>query len=355
MAPRWSRSNPLALAVLVSLYEKPMHPYEVAQTLRARAKQDSVRLNYGSLYAVVESLEKKGFIKATGTLREGRRPQRTVYAITEEGSVEMTDWLTELLGTPTKEYPAFMAGLSFIAALSPEDAEAALRRRADALRLRVLTMRGAMKAALEAGLPRIFELEAEYEERLLTAELDYTKALLEELSSGSLAGLDLWRGFHSGAFDPEEVRFNFELPSDDEPGIHEAGNDEASNLEQLTRGHVLQYTSPVHEGPTPESSNSKRRRPPVGRTQRRTNTQAKEVACTHSSRPTASPNGSARSRPCPNSLSPCRRASRWPSSVPTAPARPPSSAWWPRSSIPTTARSGSAAMTWCATRWPSAG
>ena len=84
--PRWSRSNPLALAVLVCLYEKPMHPYEVAQTLRARAKQESVRLNYGSLYAVVESLEKKGFIKATGTVREGKRPQRTVYEITDEGS-----------------------------------------------------------------------------------------------------------------------------------------------------------------------------------------------------------------------------------------------------------------------------
>ena len=58
--PRWSRSNPLALAVLVCLYEKPMHPYEVAQTLRQRAKQESVRLNYGSLYAVVESLGEEG-------------------------------------------------------------------------------------------------------------------------------------------------------------------------------------------------------------------------------------------------------------------------------------------------------
>src|SRR5215471_3899197 len=140
--PRWSRSNPLALAVLVSLYEKPMHPYEVAQTLRQRAKQESVRLNYGSLYAVVESLEKKGFIKATGTVREGKRPERTVYDITYDGAREMDDWLTELLGTPTKEYPAFMAGLSFIAALSPDDAIAALRRRSEALALRLTAMRG---------------------------------------------------------------------------------------------------------------------------------------------------------------------------------------------------------------------
>src|SRR5271167_4807365 len=193
--PRWSRSNPLALAVLVCLYEKPMHPYEVAQTLRARAKEQSVRLNYGSLYAVVESLEKKGFIKATGTLREGKRPQRTIYEITEEGSLEMTDWLTELIGTPTKEYPAFMAGLSFIPALDPDDALAALRRRADALKMKLVGLRGAMKAASEAGLPRLFELEAEYEESQLAAELKFVNGIIEDMTSGTLEGLDMWRMF----------------------------------------------------------------------------------------------------------------------------------------------------------------
>jgi len=214
MSPRWSRSNPLALAVLVSLYEKPMHPYEVAQTLRARAKHESVRLNYGSLYAVVESLEKKGFIKATGTLREGKRPQRTVYAITDEGMLEMTDWLTELIGTPVKEYPAFMAGLSFIPALSPDEALAALRRRAEALTVRLAGLRGAMQAATEAGLPRIFELEGEYEERQLVAELDYVKGLVRAMASNALEGLEIWRLFHSEDFDPEEVHFTLELPKE---------------------------------------------------------------------------------------------------------------------------------------------
>ncbi len=214
MSPRWSRSNPLALAVLVCLYEKPMHPYEVAQTLRTRAKQESVRLNYGSLYAVVESLEKKGFVKATGTVREGKRPQRTVYEITETGLVEMTDWLTELLGTPAKEYPAFMAGLSFVAALDPDDALAALRRRSDALAIKLVALRGTMQAAREAGLPRLFELETEYEEQQLAAELRFVTALVDEMSSGSLEGLDMWRVFHTAEFDPEEVDFKIEFPKE---------------------------------------------------------------------------------------------------------------------------------------------
>ncbi len=221
--PRWSRSNPLALAVLVCLHEKPMHPYEVAQTLRQRAKQESVRLNYGSLYAVVESLEKKGFVKATGTVQEGKRPQRTVYEITEAGTTEMTDWLTELIGTPAKEYPAFMAGLSFLPALDPDDALAALRRRADALTVKLVSLRGVEKAAREAGLPRIFGLEAEYEEGQLVAERKFVTALADEMQSGSLEGLDLWRLFQSDEFDPEEVHFSFELPNEtskvNDPGM----------------------------------------------------------------------------------------------------------------------------------------
>jgi DNA-binding PadR family transcriptional regulator len=204
----------LALAVLVSLYEKPMHPYEVAQTLRQRAKQESVRLNYGSLYAVVESLEKKGFIKATGTVREGKRPERTVYAITDDGTREMNDWMTELIAVPGKEYPAFMAGLSFLPSLPPDEALAALRNRADALRMKLVGLRSGMKAASEAGLPRIFELETEYEESQLAAELKYTSGLVEEMSSGSLEGLEMWRMFHTEGFNPEEVEFTFNFPEE---------------------------------------------------------------------------------------------------------------------------------------------
>ena len=209
--PRWSRSNPLALAVMSCLYEKPMHPYEVAQTLRQRAKQESVRLNYGSLYAVVETLEKNGFVKATGTVREGKRPERTVYAITDDGAREMDDWLTELVSVPAKEYPAFLAGLSLLPGLDPDDALMALKGRADALTVKLAGIRGAMDAAKKAGLPRIFELEAEYEESQLAAELKFVKALVKDMDEGTLEGLDMWRVFHSEGFNPEEVHFEFNL------------------------------------------------------------------------------------------------------------------------------------------------
>ena len=61
--------------------------------------------------------------------------------------------MTELIGVPAKEYPAFMAGLSFLPSLPPDEALMALRSRADALKVKLAGMRGAMKAGRDAGLP----------------------------------------------------------------------------------------------------------------------------------------------------------------------------------------------------------
>src|SRR5580698_1157187 len=208
--PRQARSNPLALAVLVTLYEKPTHPYEVAQTLRSRAKQESVRLNYGSLYAVVESLEKRGLIAATETVREGKRPERTTYEVTDAGAREMVDWMTELIGVPSKEYPKFMAGLSFLGALSPDDALTALRTRANTLEIQLAQSRATMRAAHDAGLPRLFMVESEFEEAQIDAELHFVNGLVKDIASGDLEGLEMWRSFHTGGVVPMEgVVFSF--------------------------------------------------------------------------------------------------------------------------------------------------
>ncbi len=210
--PRVARSNPLALAVLVCLFERPMHPYEVGQTLRARAKQDSVRLNYGSLYAVVESLERRQLIRPRETVRQGRRPERTVYEITELGAREMTEWLYDLMSTPVKEFPHFMAALSFAGALTPDEGLSALRQRATALGFRLAQMRGGRQSAVDEGLPRIFWLEAEYEEKLMEAELEFVRSLIADIEGGTLEGLDLWRSFDSPESGSTEVGGEVPVP-----------------------------------------------------------------------------------------------------------------------------------------------
>jgi len=196
--PSNSRSNPLALAVLSCLYERPMHPYEVAQTLRHRAKHESIKLNYGSLYNVVEGLEKRGFIRVTETVREGRRPERTVYEITKTGSREFVDWLSALVTTPVKEYLQFEAALSLLPALPPAEAAALLRERAAELEQRLAISRMTVDGMQKAGLPRLFAIEVEYQEALMRAELDYVETLIKEIEGGTLDGIEMWRAIHGG-------------------------------------------------------------------------------------------------------------------------------------------------------------
>ncbi len=195
MTPR-NRRNPLALAILSCLYERPMHPYEVAQTLRQRAKHESIRLNYGSLYSVVESLDRSGLITARETVREGRRPERTVYEITDVGARELVEWLSDLVSAPVKEYLQFEAALSLLPVLSPEEAAELLSERANALLVQIAMRRGARTSAEHQGLPRLFTIEDEYLEMLQEAELEWVERLVKEIEGGSLEGIEQWRAWH---------------------------------------------------------------------------------------------------------------------------------------------------------------
>jgi DNA-binding PadR family transcriptional regulator len=215
VVPRSNRSNPLALAVLTCFLERPMHPYEVAQTLRARAKHESIRLNYGSLYGVVEALEKRQLIRARETVRAGRRPERTIYEITDAGLREMADWLSELVAAPVKEYLQFEAALSLLPALPPDEALAALQQRAEALTIEIALLDAAIATARSHGLPRLFALESEYVQVLRRAELDYVERLGKDLESGELTGLDQWRSWYAPGGERSETA-PIEAPPADE-------------------------------------------------------------------------------------------------------------------------------------------
>lgn len=202
MAAR-NRSNPLALAVLVCLAEQPRHPYEVATTLRQRHKHESVRLNYGSLYGVVESLEKRGLIEAQETERAGRLPERTVYRLTDAGRIEVHDWLTDLISTPVREYPAFQAALSFLPALPPDDVLTLLQERAVHLEAGLAQAAATHELVRKHGLPRLVWVESEYSVALHEAELAYIRTLIRDIESGALDGVDWWRQIHArGADEP---------------------------------------------------------------------------------------------------------------------------------------------------------
>ena len=180
-------SNTLALAVLGLLQERPMHPYEMASTLRERHKDSSFKVNSGSLYDTVEALARQGWIEPVETARDGRRPERTVYARTEIGDAEFLRWIDELIRTPVPEYPKFLAAVSYLGALGPGGASDALAERAGHLERRIEETTAVLAGTVGAGqVPRLFMIEVECALHAWEAELTWTRRTISEIRDGSL-------------------------------------------------------------------------------------------------------------------------------------------------------------------------
>ncbi|MGH1549748.1 PadR family transcriptional regulator [Leifsonia poae] len=187
-------SNPLALAVLACLWERPMYPYEMTTTMRERGKEDSIRLNFGSLYAVIKSLEKHGFIEVAQTEREGNRPERVVYAITDSGRAEAEEWLRELIEVPVKEYPAIETGLSLLPMLPPEVAADLLESRRDRIDADLAARRTLHEQV--RGLPELFMVESDYRLAVLEAERAFVADLAARIRDRSIGGYEGWEQLH---------------------------------------------------------------------------------------------------------------------------------------------------------------
>jgi DNA-binding PadR family transcriptional regulator len=181
MANKRKVGNPLALAVLSYLTMRPMHPYELSRTLRDNGDARSIKFNHGSLYMVVQQLAKAGFIAEVETSREGQRPERTVYAITDAGRREARDWLSELIGQPEHEYPHFVTALSLVAALPPGEVVPLLRTRLEALASQRAEIQGMIDSSLSQGVPRLFLVEEEYRLALLDAESAFVERLIADI------------------------------------------------------------------------------------------------------------------------------------------------------------------------------
>lgn len=193
---RPKRSSPLALAVLVLLFERPMHPYEMAATIKERHMEDSIKLRYGSLYTVIENLVRDGFITPRETQRDGRRPERTIYELTPVGEREFRAWMRELLRAPVKEYPQFEAALALLAGLPREEVAALLRERITALRTAAAQTRAALAETRALGLPPLFLVETTYHLKMTEAEIEFVEQLVEQIGHDGCGWAGPWQRFH---------------------------------------------------------------------------------------------------------------------------------------------------------------
>ena len=203
MAKRRKVGNLLALSLLSLLAQRPMYPYEMAQMLRTRGKDQNFKINWGSLYTVVQNLEKYGFIEAAATEREGRQPERTTYQITGTGMAELRDWLGELLSVPEDDRGGFVTALSEAGILSPDEVIGLLTTRLAALDKDNAAHQADLRLWAER-LPRVFLVETEYKLAMRLAQAGWLRGLIGELVAGTMSGMDGWRHLHETGEAPPE-------------------------------------------------------------------------------------------------------------------------------------------------------
>lgn len=171
----------LGIASLALLAERPMHPYEMYQLLIQRAEDRVVKVRPGSLYHTVDRLARRGYVRATGTEREGNRPERTTYEITEAGRLILTERITDMLANPVNEYPQFPLAIGEAHNLPAENVVELLSHRLDDLRSHREFLASAVATVTEKGVERKYWLDLSYQQAMLQAELCWIENFIDEM------------------------------------------------------------------------------------------------------------------------------------------------------------------------------
>lgn len=191
MARSTHQRSVLALVLLSLLAEAPAHPYRMHEMIKERGKDRVANVAArNSVYQTIGRLLRAELIAVRETTRDERRPERTVYQITDAGWVALRQWTADMLAEPAREFPEFPAALSTLMVLTPEVVTARLTERAADLREELAADAKAIAAV--PALPRLFLLDDEYRGAIRLAELRWIEGVLAALRSGELAWSEEW-------------------------------------------------------------------------------------------------------------------------------------------------------------------
>ncbi len=168
-----------------------MHPYRMQQLIKTRGKDRIANVaQRNSVYQTIDRLLRAELIAVHDTERAERRPERTVYELTDEGAAALREWTQAMLSGPRREFPEFPAALASMMLLDPADVRAQLEARLDALRTEVAALRADLVSVPD--LPRLFLLDDEYQVTVREAELRWVAGVVDDLRAGTLTWSHDW-------------------------------------------------------------------------------------------------------------------------------------------------------------------
>lgn len=176
----------MGVAILALLHEDDMHPYEMLRLLRIRERDRLLAVTNGTLYHTVARLEAQGLITEVGVGRDGRRPERTTYALMREGNEAMLSWVRRELPLIDRQ-AEFRLALAEAHNLPSEEVADLLDMRLLALRTAVGEDTRAIARALGGGVEELYLIEAQRSIVLRRTDVEWLDGFLHRLRDGDIA------------------------------------------------------------------------------------------------------------------------------------------------------------------------
>lgn len=102
----------IQIVILGLLKSNDQHPYEIKKVIKENKWDQFFDMTDGNLYYSIESLRKKNFIQSTKTEKVEKRPNRTIYTITQKGYEHLIHLIYEVFKQQRMDgrslYPALL-------------------------------------------------------------------------------------------------------------------------------------------------------------------------------------------------------------------------------------------------------
>jgi DNA-binding PadR family transcriptional regulator len=178
MAQKTATLTPTAVMLLALLHEDDMHTYEMVRLLRERRADRLIALTHGTIYHTVARLERQGRIAEVGSDRDGNRPERTTYALTDAGAADLIAWIRREL-VSVDDPDRFRIALTEAHNLPRDEVLALFAQRRELLAASRDAHRNARDHAIAHGSHPQFLIEVHRQAALLDADITWLDEAVE--------------------------------------------------------------------------------------------------------------------------------------------------------------------------------
>jgi DNA-binding PadR family transcriptional regulator len=173
----------IRLVILGILTRHPMHGYEIKQIIEDHMG-DWTDIKFGSIYFALSKLAEDKSVEIIEETRQGNRPSRIVYQITETGRHEFYRLLRELWSEDDDTLYSFDIGVFFMRSLSKSEVQELLAHRIVKMQQKIAYLEQ-HKAEQESNphIPPLASAIMQHSQLHFRTELTWLRELKENLDS----------------------------------------------------------------------------------------------------------------------------------------------------------------------------